>query len=115
MARHSNQVSRKAKQKVVLKFDEDGFLTDPNQWNESVARFIAACDGVGELKKEQWSIIQSMREEYFKYGAPPVPRFVCHINHMQKNCMGELFDNDRREAWRIAGLPNPGEEAKAYL
>lgn len=116
MTRNSNQSSQKAGQeKVLLKFDEDGFLSDPNQWSESLARFIAACDGVGELTPEQWSIIRSMRDEYFKYRAPPVPRFVCHINHMQKNCVGTLFDNNRREAWRIAGLPNPGEEAKAYL
>ena len=116
MMRNANQSSRKAMQsKVLLKFDEDGFLSDPNQWSESIARLIAARDGVGELTQEQWSIIRSMRVEYFKYGAPPVPRFVCHINHMQKNCMGMLFDNNRREAWRIAGLPNPGEEAKAYL
>jgi hypothetical protein len=25
-----------------------------------------------------------------------------------------LFPNPR-EAWRVAGLPNPGEEAKTYL
>ena len=101
--------------KVLLEFDEDGFLSDPSQWSESVARFIAASDGIGELTQEQWSIIWSMRDTYFKYEAPPVPHFVCHINHMQKNCVSVLFDNNRREAWRIAGLPNPGEEAKAYL
>ncbi|MEJ2179708.1 MAG: TusE/DsrC/DsvC family sulfur relay protein [Gammaproteobacteria bacterium] len=99
----------------LIKFDEDGFLRDPSVWSESVAQFIAATDGVGELTPEQWSVIWALREEFFKHHSPPVPRFVCHINHMQKNCVSVLFDNDRREAWRIAGLPNPGEEAKAYL
>lgn len=98
-----------------LEFDEDGFLKDPGQWDESVARSIAARDGIGELTLDQWEMIWSMRNEYFKYQAPLVPRFLCHINHMHKNCMNLLFDNNRREAWRIAGLPNPGEEAKAYL
>jgi tRNA 2-thiouridine synthesizing protein E len=28
--------------------------------------------------------------------------------------MQHLFPSPR-EAWRIAGLPNPGEEAKAYM
>ena len=116
MTRNSNRRSVLAKRsKVLPEFDEDGFLSDPNQWSESVARFIASSDGVGELTQDQWSIIWSMRAEYFKHDSPPVPRFVCHINHMQKNCVSVLFDNNRREAWRIAGLPNPGEEAKAYL
>jgi len=39
---------------------------------------------------------------------------VCHLTGQSADCMQHLFPNPR-EAWRVAGLPNPGEEAKAYL
>jgi len=29
-------------------------------------------------------------------------------------CLEQLF-HGTREAWRIAGLPDPGEEARAYM
>lgn len=35
-------------------------------------------------------------------------------NGLDADCLHQLFRSPR-QAWRIAGLPNPGEEAKAYL
>jgi tRNA 2-thiouridine synthesizing protein E len=34
--------------------------------------------------------------------------------HLGKYAVDRLFGGCR-EAWRIAGLPNPGEEAKSYM
>ena len=33
---------------------------------------------------------------------------------LERMCMPDLF-RSVRTAWRVAGLPNPGEEAKAYM
>ena len=33
---------------------------------------------------------------------------------MDKHCVDKLF-HSQREAWRVAGLPDPGEEARAYM
>jgi hypothetical protein len=33
---------------------------------------------------------------------------------MDKRCVDKLFRN-QREAWRIAGLPDPGEEARTCM
>lgn len=99
----------------VPDFDEDGFLRNPQQWSETIARCIALRDGVGELTQAHWDIIRTLRVEYSKHESPFALRYLCHIIHKQKNCVGDLFNNNGSEAWRIAGLPNPGEEAKAYL
>jgi len=97
-----------------LDFDEDGFLTDPYLWNEEVAKRIAEEDGIGDLTDAHWQIIRYLREHYLRFGSLPVMRLVCRANHLKRDSVRTLF-NGCREAWRISGLPNPGEEAKAYM
>jgi tRNA 2-thiouridine synthesizing protein E len=94
-------------------FDQDGFLVDPTLWDENLARHIAAGDGLGELGEEHWAIIRFLREHYLGGGLPAVGH-VCRVNQFDRLCIPTLFQSVR-SAWRIAGLPNPGEEAKAYM
>lgn len=95
-------------------FDADGFLVDMEPWDERVARRIAAMDGLGELDTRQLALLGQLRASYRQLGAPPALPHVCHLGGLPADCLSELFPS-AREAWRIAGLPNPGEEAKAYL
>jgi len=97
-----------------LRFDADGFLTEPSQWNEQVARRIAMVDGVGPLTPDHWAIIHYLREHHFTYGALPPMAQACHSHGMDKHAVQRLFGGCRR-AWRIAGLPNPGDEALSYM
>ena len=96
------------------RFDEDGFLQDPNQWTPRLAQSIAQQDGFSQLEYIHWIMIAAMRKYYYEYYSPPLMHYICHHGHLDSNCI-ELFHHNAREAWRIAGLPNPGEEAKAYL
>jgi len=95
-------------------FDLDGFWIDPAMWNESLANRVAQDDGLGELNELQLSLLQALRHEFFKHGTVPALHHVCHLIRQGPDCMQHLFPNPR-EAWRLAGLPNPGEEAKTYL
>ncbi|HUX90507.1 MAG TPA: TusE/DsrC/DsvC family sulfur relay protein [Gallionellaceae bacterium] len=95
------------------RFDEDGFLTDPGNWNEELARSLAMEEGIDELSEEHWVVIRFLRDKYLNGGLPAVSH-VCHVNHFENYCIPDLFLSVKA-AWRIAGLPNPGEEAKAYM
>lgn len=95
-------------------FDVDGFLRETNAWNDEVARRIARKDGLGELSQGQLALLRHLRASYQRMGAPPALAHVCRLGGFEGDCMHRLFPNPR-EAWRVAGLPNPGEEAKAYL
>lgn len=95
-------------------FDPDGFLIDPAMWSENLADRIAQTDGLGPLGEVQFGLLHALRDEFFKYGSVTALSHVCHLNGQRADCMQHLFPNPR-EAWRLAGLPNPGEEAKAYL
>ena len=98
----------------ILEFDEDGLLKDPAQWNETVAAEIARREGVGRLTEEHWEVIRSLRERYARFGVAPAMSNVCHKHGKPTSWVHDLFQTCLN-AWRVAGLPNPGEEAKAYL
>ena len=97
-----------------LVFDVDGFLIDPATWTREAARQIAITDGIGRLTPDHWAIIFDLRERYLKMGSLPVMSRICRAHHLKRGAVNELFGGCRR-AWRIAGLPNPGEEAKTYM
>ncbi len=94
--------------------DADGFLIDPNAWDEALAQRLADADGLGRLSPGQMEILQCLRELFFRTGGLPSLPHVCHLTGRSPVCLTELFPS-AREAWRLAGLPNPGEEAKAYM
>lgn len=97
-----------------LDFDEDGFLTNAQRWSKQVARIIAEMDGIGPLGPDHWAIIYYLREHHLTYGSLPPMSQVCRTYGLDRNAVQRLFGGCRL-AWRIAGLPNPGEEAKAYM
>ncbi len=94
-------------------FDDDGFLVDPQAWDEGVAEWIARKDGIAPLTDRHWRVIRHLRDHYQRFGSLPVVRLVCRANHLERHSIQSLF-NGCREAWRVSGLPDPGEEAKAY-
>lgn len=96
--------------------DEEGFLTNPQQWNEALARWLASEEGLNELNQARWQVIYALRDYYLLHHRVPDFHTLCKAAHQRDDfCMERLFNNDGSKAWRIAGLPNPGEEFKAYL
>jgi len=97
-----------------LLFDKDGFFIHPEQWDTALAQRIAHSEGMGELDDIQQGLLLTLRDEFQKFGAVTALSHICHLNDLDADCLHQLFRSPR-QAWRIAGLPNPGEEAKAYL
>lgn len=95
-------------------FDEDGFLVEGSPWDPTLARVIAAAEGVNNLGYEHWRILHYIRDYHARFGAVPMLRKVCRREGIDRHRMKHLF-RSCQSAWRIAGLPNPGEEAKAYM
>jgi tRNA 2-thiouridine synthesizing protein E len=100
--------------KPALDFDEDGFLRDPHSWNKQAARIIAEMDDIGPLGPDHWSVIYYLREHHLTYGSLPPLAQVCRTAHLGPYAVHRLFGGCRT-AWRIAGLPNPGEEALSHM
>ena len=102
------------KDEVPIQTDEDGFLMDAHRWSRQTARILAELDGIGPLGPDHWAIIYYLREHHLTYGSLPPMSQVCRTHQLERNAVTRLFGGCR-EAWRIAGLPNPGEEAKSYM
>ncbi len=99
---------------MLPEIDENGLLKDPQRWNESVARELAVRDGIGELTADHWKIIHGLREYYAKFGVAPAMNQICRAHGQDWHWAHDLF-HTCLGAWRVAGLPDPGEEAKSYL
>jgi tRNA 2-thiouridine synthesizing protein E len=98
----------------VPDLDEYGLLVDAQQWNESVAHALAQLNDVGPLTEAHWRFIRALRSYYIKYRFPPAMSLICRKEGMDSHCVQRLFCTCLN-AWRVAGLPDPGEEAKSYL
>jgi len=97
-----------------LEFDESGLLKDPGIWNKEVAQVIAERYEIGNLTEDHWKMIWGLRKYYQKYQVPPMQGRLCMVRGMDEILVHNLFENCFM-VWRIAGLPDPGEEAKAYM
>ncbi len=97
-----------------LPVDSDGFLLDPELWDEDMACLIAAMDGNGTLEPTHWSVIYYLREHFMTYHSLPPISQVCRTHDLDKHAIRKLFGSCRL-AWRTAGLPNPGQEALSYM
>jgi len=91
-----------AGKKVTI--DNDGFLTNLDDWDEAVAQMLAKREGLGELGDNQMEIIKFMRKYYKDFKAFPILNYICKNVHQPKQCVSEEFV-DPMKAWKIAGLP----------
>ena len=88
--------------------DEDGFLQEPDLWNEEVAEAFAKTEGVDELTADHWTIVNYIREYYLKFGTAPMIRKLCKQTKIDLKKIYELFPSGpAKGACKVAGLPKP--------
>lgn len=88
--------------------DGDGFLTDPNIWNEDVANLIAKYDGIDPMNDKHWAIVNIIRKNWEEKGMAPMVRTICQETGIRLREIYELFPlGPARGACRVAGLPKP--------
>lgn len=97
-----------------VEFDNFGLIKNPQDWTPELATQLADRYQIGPLSDRHWAFIRSLRNYYQQYHVPPPAHRLCRDLHLHRGCGHELF-HTCLEAWRIAGLPDPGEEAKSYL
>ncbi|MGC2063481.1 MAG: TusE/DsrC/DsvC family sulfur relay protein [Thermodesulfovibrionales bacterium] len=98
---------------IRITLDDDGYLVHDEDWNETVARALAEREGAGELTKDKMDILIFMRNYYKEYNFFPILRFVCKNVGQPRDCVTEKFI-EPVIAWKIAGLPNPGDEVNMF-
>lgn len=94
--------------------DEHGFIIEVDHWNEEIAQLIAHQERIAELTPAHWQVIHFVRQYYLEKGAPPLMRQVCRQIALSKYQTVGLFSGCL-QVWKIAGLPNPGDEARVHM
>lgn len=93
---------------VSIDVDEDGFMENPEDWNEDVARALATTEDVEELTEDHWKIIHYLRDYFKQYGIAPMIRKLCKETGYPLKRIYELFPSGpAKGACKVAGLAKP--------
>jgi len=93
---------------VTLAVDEDGFMQEPDKWNEAAALALASTEGVQQLTDEHWKIVNYLRNYYLQFGVAPMIRKLCKETGFDLKRIYALFPSGpAKGACKVAGLPKP--------
>lgn len=88
--------------------DEDGFLQEPDRWNDNVAKDFAKTEAINELTDAHWKVIHYIRNYYLQFGIAPMVRKLCKETGNKLQEVYQLFPSGpAKGACKLAGLPKP--------
>ena len=93
---------------VKIEVDEDGFMMEPDQWNEEVAAALATTEGIEQLEDEHWKVMNYLRDYYLEFGVAPMIRKLGKETGFPLKKIYELFPSGpAKGACKLAGLAKP--------
>ncbi len=92
-----------------LEVSDEGFLVHPEQWNETLALFLARREeSLDALSDEHWAVIRFIRQHYEERQSAPMVRSICKTTGLPLKRVYELFPSGpAKGACKLAGLPKP--------
>jgi TusE/DsrC/DsvC family sulfur relay protein len=90
-----------------LHVDDEGFLADPAEWDEDIAKSLAAGIGI-ELTDAHWKAIRFLRDDFARQGETATLRRVSTLGGLPIKDLFTLFpQKPAKKMAYIAGLPKP--------
>lgn len=90
-----------------VKFDGEGFMTDPQAWTPEIGQAIAQAEGI-TLTDRHWLVINFARKEFENTGQPPTLRRITKSTPVDTKEIYQLFPGGpAKMAAKIAGLGKP--------
>lgn len=92
-----------------IELNEEGFLTQPEKWNQQIACWLARSqEGIDELTEDHWKVINFLRSYWEEHGLAPMIRLLCQETGFSLRKIYELFPSGpAKGACKVAGLPKP--------
>ena len=92
----------------TVEVNEEGFMTNPNQWNKDIAVEIAKEEGIGELTPAHWKVIEYCRQSAASTGKAPTIRTITSNAGVSTKDLFALFPKGpAKKVAKIAGLGKP--------
>ena len=87
--------------------NEEGFLTEYDEWDEDLAKVLAAQIGI-DLTDEHWKVIRFLRDDFKAQGETATTRRVQAVGGIPVKEQFVLFPKKPgKKMSYIAGLPKP--------
>lgn len=88
--------------------DDEGFLTEYDEWDRDLATSLASAIGISELTDEHWKVIEFLRSDYREKGETATLRRVATVGDVPTKQLFQLFPKKpARKMAYVAGLPKP--------
>lgn len=99
----------------VMKFEDrdidvndEGFMTDPHQWDEHIAKVIARDAGIEKLTDRHMEVVHFMRKKYLETGTCPTIRSLGKLSGVPVKELYQLFPKGPAKlSAKIGGIPKP--------
>ncbi|MCJ7660228.1 MAG: TusE/DsrC/DsvC family sulfur relay protein [Anaerolineales bacterium] len=92
----------------TVQVNDEGFMTDPGEWNKDVAVAIASEEGIAELTEEHWTVIGYCREVGVEAGSAPTLRNITKgAGVPTKQLFGLFPKGPAKKVAKISGLGKP--------
>jgi len=93
---------------VSIVVDEDGFMQEPEKWDEKVAAALATTEAVEQMTEDHWKVVYYLHNYYLEFGVAPMIRKLCKETGFPLKKIYELFPSGpAKGACKVAGLPKP--------
>lgn len=93
---------------IEIDVDEDGFIQDPDKWNQALAEDLAKMEEAYPLDEDRWKVVNYIRDYFLKFEVAPPIRMLCKQTGFDLKKVYELFPSGpAKGACKVAGLPKP--------
>lgn len=87
--------------------NDEGFMTEPNEWTEEIAAFLASQIGI-DLTEDHWNVIRFLRSDFAAQGETATLRRVTTLAGVSTKDLYGLFPGKpARKMAYVSGLPKP--------
>lgn len=93
---------------TTMQVNDEGFMTDPNEWDKEIAVVIASEEGITEMTDKHWTVIDYCREVGMESGSAPTLRNITNgAGVSTKELFGLFPKGPAKKVAKISGLGKP--------
>ena len=91
-----------------IALNDEGFMTDPNEWTKEIAEEIAKQEGIEALGEDHWKIIEFCRQAGAESGKAPTLREITTGPGLSTKELFKLFPKGpAKKVAKVSGLGKP--------
>jgi len=93
---------------IEVQVNDEGYLTNPDEWSPQIAVELAREEGLAELTDQHWKIIDYCRQSAAVSGAAPTLRNITNGAGVSTKDLFTLFPKGpAKKVAKISGLGKP--------